>query len=511
MSKSEQSPFSSTLSVNPYKETYYSGVSNVITKNTSPEYSKEQLVVSYLNAKDFITSQIAISQHIPEEDLKDALSNKAYDELALDLAVAYRIQYVEIFNNLDKENRYFHIFIIDPLDITNTFSSIVEKIKYLDVIIPVPLLIKSLYAKEIIDDSGVHCYIYLQENDAFLTVYSEKEFLYTKSIKFSFIDMHERFCELYGERIDYNDFINFVTTENLKESQSEYKTYFIKLYKELFANINDILTYIKRAFDIDKIDQIYIGSQIDTVTQLDEILEAELHLKAAEFNFDYGIEESDTFVDQLHAMMYTYVNLPPEETYRCNFTEYKRPPKFINRESGRLIAIIAASLILAFAYPITYWILTYVQELQQDLLQQEYKEIHNIKITQEATIKNRLADKEKSIKLLKKEEIDYNKKRQTLQKIRKVKVDYPMKAKLLATLHKELAKFGVRTTRSTYTEKDNSQVLTIDLASRKDRSITRLVEHLTQQYEGKYTFNLEEIKHDSSTKMYLAELKVKLL
>ena len=512
MSKSEQQPFASVLSVNPYKETYYEGVSNFITPTSSPEYSKDQLVVSYLHTKDFITAQIEISKNIPEEDLYDALTNKAYDELALDQAVEYKIQYIETFDNLDEDNRHFHVFIVDPLDLTNTFSNIAEKVKYIDFITPVPLLLKGLYTKEIIDTSGVHCFIYLQENDAFLTVYSEREFLYTKSIKFSFIDIHERFCELYGERIDYDDFLNFFTSENLRESQSDYKSYIIKLYKELFANINDILTYIKRAFEIEKIDHVYIGAQIQTVTQLDEMLEAELHIKTSAFNFDYGFENKETYIDQLHALLYLNANLPIDERYNCNFTTYKRPPRFIHRDSGRLIIITIAAFALAFAYPITYWVLTYAQELQKNLLENEYKSVHNTKVTREATIKNRIADKEKSQKLLAKEKNEYAEKKHTLIQIHEVKVNYPMKAVLLATINAELVKYGVKSTHSDYQEsKKHGKVLTINLVSTKDRQITKLLEYLTKKYEGRYTFELEKIRYDKDTRRYLSEMRVKLL
>lgn len=509
MSKSEQRLFSSVLSVNPYKDAYYKGISSFISEEKAAEYSKDQLVISYLNTKDFIHAQIEISKNIPDEDLYDALSNKTYDELALDQAVEYKIQYIETFDNLDEENRHFHVFIVDPLDISNTFSSVVEKIKYIDVIIPVPLLIKSIYVKEIVDNTGVHCYIYFQENDAFITIYSEKEFVYTKSIKYSFVDIHERFCELYGERIDYDEFIKFFTNTNLKETDSEYKSYIIKLYKELFANINDILTYTKRAFEIDKIEHIYIGSQTQTVTQLHEMIEAELNIPASQFNFDYGFENTE-YIDQLHALMHLYSNLPNEQKYKCNFTNYKRPPRFIERDSGRLIMVIAASLALAFAYPITYWVLTYAQQLQEDLLEQKYKELHNTRVTREATIKNRLADKDKSLKLLTKEEAEYNDKKNTLIKIHQVKVDYPMKAKLLAQFSQEMSKYSVKATKTSYGEKESIKVLTISLASKKDRQITELVEHLTKVYEGSYTFELEKILLDESTKMYISELKVKL-
>jgi len=355
MSTSSQHTFSSVLSVNPYKDTYYNSVSSFISETSSPEFSKDQFVISYLNTKHFINAQIAISKNIPDEDIYDAINSKAYDELALDQAVEYQIQYIESFSNLDEENRYFHVFIVDPLEISDTFREPIEKVKYIDVIIPTPLLLKSLYSKEIIDSSGVHCFIYFQENDAFVTIYKDKEFVYTKSIKYSFLDMHERFCELYGERIEFSSFLDFFSNELLKETTSDYKEYFIKLYKELFANINDILTYAKRAFDIDKFEHIYIGSQIQTLTKLDEMLEVELHIKSSEFDFDYGFEsENDSYIDQLHALMNIYTTVSHDERYECNFTVYRRPPAFIKRASGKLIILTAASFALAFAYPITY-------------------------------------------------------------------------------------------------------------------------------------------------------------
>jgi hypothetical protein len=512
MSTSTQHSFSSVLSVNPYKETFFSGVSSFLSKSTSPEFSKEQFVISYLNTKEFINAQIEISKNIPDEDLYDAINSKAYDDLALDQAVEYQIQYIETFSNLDEENRYFHVFIVDPLNITNTFSNTIEKIKYIDVIIPAPLLLKSLYSKEIIDSNGVHCFIYFQENDAFITIYRDKEFVYTKSIKYSFHDMHERFCELYGERIDYESFLDFFTRQSLKETTSDYKEFFIKLYKELFANINDILTYAKRAFEIEKFEHVYIGSQQQTVTKLDEMLEVELNIKASDFDFDYGFETTENlFVDQLHGLMNVYTTVSENEKYKCNFSVYNRPPAFIQRESGKLIILTAAAFALAFAYPITYWILTYAQVLQEDLLKQEYNEVHNIKITREATIKNKIADKEKAIVLLTQEEKEYTDKKNTLLKIHEVKVNYPMKAKLLAQLTKDLNKFDVKIESLKYNEINNNKVFSLNLVSSNDRKVTQLVEHLTKVYENKFKFELEDISYDDKAKKYFSELKVKIL
>jgi len=511
MSKKEHKSFSSVISVNPYRDKYFTGISGFLKEETIPEHSKEQLAISYLNTNDFITTLISISENILEEDIYDAVISKAYDDLGLDHAVEYHMQYIESFNNIDQDNRYFHVFIVDPLTINETFANTVEKIKYLDTIIPAPLLIKSLYTKEIIELNGTHCFIYIQTNDAFVTIYSEKEFLYTKSIKYSFVEMHERFCELYGEKIEYEDFINFFSKINLKNSDSEYKQFFIKLFKELFANINDILAYAKRAFDIDKFEQVYIGSQIETVTQLNEMLEVEISIKTNEFDFNYGFEKNGVFIDQLHYLMHVYTSLPNEEKYLSNFTIYPRPPIFIQRDSGKFLIVIAASLIIAFAYPVTYWVLTYAQNLQHNLLETKNNKVKSKKATREATIKSREVDKSKSLALLKREKEEYTQKKNTLIKIHKIKVDYPMKAKLLTLLTKDFNKFDVHLNSIKYNEEDGHKFFTFNLLSTKDKRITQLVEYLTKVHDKEFTFSLEEISYKEKNKQYISELKVEIL
>jgi len=511
MSKKTEHSFSSVISVNPYKDSYLSGISSFLSQTDSAQYSKEQYAISYLNTKGFITSQISISKNIPQEDLHDAINNKVYDELALDQAVTYQIQFIETFNSLDEDNRNFHVFIIDPLILEETFANVVSKIKYIDTVIPSPLLLKSLYEKEIIENGGAHCFIYFQENDTFIAVYNEKEFLYTKSINYSFLQMHERFCELYGERVEYESFIEFLSTHNLKNTNSDYKEYFIKLYKEIFANINDILTYVKRAYELERIQHVYIGTQVHTLTKLDEMAEVELSIKSSNFEFDYGFESDHVYIDQLHALMHIYTTLPPEEKYNCNFTTYHRPPKFMQRESGKLILLSAASLVLAFMYPVTYWVLTYAQTLQHDLLSTEYTELHNIKITRQATIKNREADKTKVITLLNQEKKDYSEKKATLVKIHDIKVNYPMKAKFLSILTKDLNKFNINVDSLSYKQNEENKTFTLNLISKQDKKITEMVEYLTKTHEGVFDFSLERIEFKEKSKDYFSELKVSIL
>ena len=47
MSTQAQNSFSSVISVNPYKNSYFSGVSSFIKETRSPEFAKDQFAISY--------------------------------------------------------------------------------------------------------------------------------------------------------------------------------------------------------------------------------------------------------------------------------------------------------------------------------------------------------------------------------------------------------------------------------------------------------------------------------
>ena len=499
-----------TLAINT-NNTYISNSGGILCEVKKPTYLKNQFSISSFDLKNAISSSISISKNMPEEDLYDAITTKAYDELGLDQAIEYRIEYIETYTKIDDENRNFFLFIVEPLVIQESYKAVVEQIKYIDVIIPSPLLLKSLYTEKIIEDTGVHCFIYIQENDAFIAIYCETRFVYAKSLKYSFVQMHEQFCELFGEKIEYSIFIDFLQNHSLKESQNKYKEYFLKLYRDIFLDIGDILTYVKRAYDLEKIEHIYIGSEVDTVTKLDEIIEYQLNVKASNFEFNYGLEKSEIYIDDMLSLMHLYANTDDDEKYLCNFTIFYPPPRFTKRQSGKVILLILASIVAAFIYPVTYWILTYAGLLQYQLLDNKYKEIHNIKTVREIAIRNKQIEKQKILKLLNIEKQKYKNKKNTLIKIHNVKVNYPMKAKILTILTQSLNKFHINLNHLYYDELEGIKTFHLNLISRRDKQITSLIQYLTKKYFGIYDFSIQEIHFDEQNNRYISELKVVIL
>ncbi|MDD2950365.1 MAG: hypothetical protein PHU29_06205 [Sulfuricurvum sp.] len=507
MSKSKQQTYSTIVSANPYRGDYFSSTYDTISETTSPSFKKEQYAVSFLNTKGFITTLIGISKNIPDDDIYDALENKVYEELALDMAVEYHIKYIEAIHRSSEGDRFFHVFVVDPLTLEQDYTQVVNSIKYIDQIVPVPLLIKSLYVKEIIDSSDVHCFIYFQENDAFFCIYNEQEFVYAKSLKFSLKQMHERFCELLGEQIDLNSFERIIANEGLNTSSPDYQKNFIKLFGEIFLHISDVMTYAKRAYEIKKFDEIFIGTGAGSVTGLDEYAQTYLGLKTTPFDFNYGFNTNGVKVDQIHQLMHLYGRLESDERYDCNFTIYHRPPPFAKRDSGRLILVIAASLAAALLYPGVYWGLSYAEEFHHAVLTKEYETVHKDKTEREAIINLKIANKNAAQALLDEQRNAYKQKQDTLVQVHEKKVNYPMKSKIMSDFTRSFNQYRVQLKNVSYEENNNSKTFTFGLTSSNTQDITALLKHLTDIKRDKYDFNLELISYNEEEKSYLSELK----
>lgn len=509
MSNSKDQTYSTIVSANPYKGDWYVSTFNSITGIASPSFAKEQYSVSFLNTKSFISTLIGISKNIPDDDVYDALENKVYEELALDMAIEYHLHYIEAIHRNTEAERFFHVFVVDPLTLDQEFGQVIDTIKYVDQIIPVPLLFKSLYVKEIIDSADVHCFIYFQENDAFFCIYNQQEFIYVKSLKFSLIQMHERFCELLGELISFENFTSILAKEGLNTSNSEFQKNLIKLFGEIFLHISDIMTYAKRAYDIKKFDEIFIGASVGNINGLDEYAQTYLGLKAEPFNFNYGFNTNNEHVDQIHQLMHLYGRLEADERYECNFTIFHRPPPFAKRDSGRLILVTAAGLAAALLYPGVYWGLSYAEDFRHAVLTKEYEEVHIEKMTREATINLKMANKNAAQTLLDEQKTAYKQKQDTLIQIHEKKVNYPMKAKIMADFTQSFSQYRVQLKTIDYAEDGNGtkKTFTFGLTSSTTQDITALLKHLTAIKKDAYNFNLELISFDESEKAYLSELK----
>jgi len=349
-SKEPKSVIKNIVTLNAYTNHNYIFKNDSFHALNKLSYNASNFITSYVSNKDIISTTVQLSRSIPQEDIIDILEIKAYEELGLDQANFYIISSAEVENG--GEEREFNLFVAEPEILDELFLPVKQETKYIDLIIPAPLLYKTLYKKELLNDSGTHCFMYFTQQDAFITFYKNGEYLYSKSIEFSLQQMYEKYCEIVGEQVDEKEFFSILESEGLKTTNSDYQQHFMKIFGEIFMMINDIIIYTKRAFLLNTIDHMFIGSVRGPIIGLDEYSQNYLGLQSSDLNFDYNEQSVNTdewYTDQLqYLMLLSSFDYMEDDSSIVNLTMFPRAPSFMNRASGQFIMATFVAITAGF-------------------------------------------------------------------------------------------------------------------------------------------------------------------
>jgi len=503
-SEESQSAIKNIVTLNAYTGKHYLFKGDTFQPLGKLTYNKANFITSYLSNKDFITTTTQISRSIPQEDVADILEIKAYEELGLDQASDYVISSYEVESS--SEEREFHLFVAETEVLNDLYLPIKEETKYLDLIVPAPLLYKALYRKEILSETGTHCFVYFTKVDAFVTFYSNGEYLYSKSIDFSLEQIYDKYCEIEGEQIDKNEFFSVLETEGLKATDSKFQQNFMKIFGEVFITINDIIIYTKRAFQLESIDHMYIGSVQGPIVGLDEYSHNYLGLPSADFNFDYNVNNDEWYTDQLqYLMLLTSMEYMEDPSIVLNLTMFPRPPSFVNRASGQFIIATFAAISIGLAYPLYHLVSSYANDAKTYALSKQ-DEVLKAEATKYKKI---LGEKKQEISRLDKELNRlaklYGGKTKTLQSIYKEKVDYRLKSGVFFTIAEELNRFDVHVDR--IFTKENT--VWMSLVSSDDRKLTELIKYISDtHFDEIEEIDIKLIEKDPTSEHYRGLLKV---
>jgi len=503
---SSQSTIKNVVTLNTYADKNYIFKDDAFKPLKKLTYNTSNFVTSYLTNKDIITTTIKISRSIPEEDIEDIIEIKAYEEIGLDQANRYIISSMEIES--EAEERTYHIFVAEPEVLDSLYLPIKQETKYLDLIVPAPLLYKVLYTKEILPDNNSHCFVYFTQNDAFVTIYRNGEYLYSKSIEFSLEQIYDKYCETVGEKVDEKEFYTILESEGLKTTNNDYQQNFMKIFAEVFITINDIIIYAKRAFNLDTIDQMFIGSERGPIIGLDDYSQNYLGLHSTDFNFNYNLTNEEWYTDQLqYLMLLSSFEYLEDESSLVNVTMYPRSPSFVNRASGQFIISTFAAVSLSLAYPLIYLVGSYVNDAKIYALT-----IENNKLTTESTkYKKILSEKKNTIsgldKKIKNLSDIYQGKTKTLTSIYDKKVNYRLKSGMFHTIANELTKHDVHVDNI----RTDGDILWISLLSSDDRKMTELIKYISEShFDELKSMDIERIEKDPGSNSYKGLLKVEL-
>jgi hypothetical protein len=469
--------FKKIITIDSYTDTNYQYRDQTLKKLDNLSLDNSNFVISYVKNRDMIIASFDLGFGIDEAEIDDMIYMKAYDELGLDPEKEYLINHRKASN--DADSSVYNLFIIEPEIIDESCAKTVEKTTYIDLLIPAPLLYETLYTTNTLEASEAHCFIYFTMDDAFVTIYKDGEFLYSKSLEFSLTQIYDKYCAMIGEKVDEKKFFETLESEGLKATDSFFQQNVMKIFGEIFLQINDIIIYTKRAYGIDVIQRLFLGSIKSPIIGLGDYGYNYLGIQTYNLDYNFDIKNDEWYVDQFQYMMVqSGLDYIQASNKIVNLTSIPRPPVFSKRASGQFIISTTIVSLLAIGYPLFFLVSSYIIDA------------HIFKLSADDKSLAIITNKYKKILNGKKEIITQNKKElqglknifegkaKTLTSIYNKKVDYKLKSNLLNQFAMDLVNHEVKLEEMQSSE-DN---FTIYIVSDDDKKITKYIKYISKKY-----------------------------
>jgi len=499
--------FKKIIAVDAYFHKNYEYKNQTLKPLENLSLDNKNFVISYIQNRDMIIASFDLGYSIDEAEIDDIIYIKAYDELGLDPEKEYSITHQKASS--DERSGVYNLFITEPETIDEQIAPIIEKTTYIDLLLPAPLLYKTLYTSSTLGDDEAHCFVYFTMNDAFVTIYNEGEFLYSKSLEFSLSQIYEKYCAMIGERVDEKEFFETLEAEGLKATDSSYQQNLMKLFSEIFLQINDIIIYTKRAYGIDTIRRLFLGSINSPIIGLGDYGYNYLGIPTFNLDFNFDMKNDDWYVDQLQYMMVQsgldYIQNPNK---LVNLTTTPRPPVFSKRASGQFIISTVVTSLLALGWPLYYLFISYSTDVYNLKLASKNSSLTTITTKYKKILNDKRAIINQNKKELKGLTTIFEGKAKTLTYIHNKKVDYNLKSNFLNIFAHDLIKYGVQLEEM----KSNEDSFTLFVVSNDDKKITRYIKYISKKYFDKIkSIDIKRISVTEDDLLYRGILEVSFI
>lgn len=469
-----------------------------ITKLDELKYRKYYKYISYLPVKEMQLETIHLDFSVDEKHLAGAIEDMVYEELDLDPDTKYIIRYT----HSDRIKNSYQLFIISKEKLDYLFDDTVEEIEYVDNIMPAPLVYDVLY-DDLLEPSGVHCFIYFMRDDAFITFYKDGEYIYAKSIKYSLDFIFSEYIKGGGAAMSEESFFELLRAKG-KPEESDFTNRIMRIFGETFISLNDVMVYIKRVYNIEKIDRLYIGSSAGNITGLGNFSENFFGLKSLPMRFNFGFHGKSNEIDQFTTML-----LERGSKRRLamdnNFTQHRRPPAMHRRSSGQLVAVMVGASILGLV-PTAYHLVSKIAiDGKKGLLLHEEKRIEEDVLKYKKLINSKSTLLERVTQEAKSSQKYLDDKERTLESIYSKKVDYKLKSEQYAMFANDFEKFGIKS----YDFHSFNDSYHLFLVAKSDKDITELISFMSKKYDDKMNFiDISIITRDNSNDTYQGLLRM---
>lgn len=477
----------SIVTHDPYMQTSYAFSGNKISQIDLSKANKNNFFISYIKYKDLLIGNIEIPISTEEDDISNLITIKAYEQFNLDPSSEYKIVYNETVS-ISSETKIFNVFITDVVLTDKLFSFALKKIPYIDYIVAAPLMFYPLYKKNILSSQNTDAFMVLQEDDAFMAVYQNGEYIQSRPLRYSIKNISDKFSTLSGNKLNDSAFLDIIKNgTNTQDDRN--RDFIIEIFDEISYYIGDLVNSLSR----------FIGSNISNINVITDIkmgnfaefIQEKLDIPTTHLEPNIAINSKEVASSNIHNIMVInsqYYKETQENDF--NFSNFLRPLPLFQRNSGKLILYTLVGILIGSLYPLYLYVSGIVTDIDTADKRSEY-EINNAdKIRIEgaiAALEQQILNISKSIEA-EKNIIDFRK--NTIKEIYDKKVNYPMKGIVLFELSNLINNKDIQTARINNSDRN----MEITLISKDEKKLTELMQNINTS--DKYSILTKEILLD---------------
>ncbi|MGM9995178.1 MAG: hypothetical protein ACI35K_02035 [Campylobacter sp.] len=406
------------------------------------------------------------------EDLQKDIVVQTRKNLSLDDEAEYIVK-----SRMIGENSY-ESYALNYEVLSEGLQDVLLELRYIDKIIPDPFLFEGLYEAKVLNANETHCFLFLDDDDAFLALYNNGKFGFTRGFSmYSLTNLCEQYKNNAGADIELRDFLNLLKNEGVNGA-------FFSVLDDMAFYISDIFNSIASQANAD-ISKVFIGSSIGAIPGLANLINQKLYIETIDFDFNKKFEAGDLDPSCMNTIRYYYAKYILDDS--LNFTAFYRPPAFLKRDGGQFLVVVAIACVLGLITPI-YELgsaLYYfgINSFEESKLEDIKKELAKLEPVYES-IKGQVDNQNKQINEL---EVSIATSKRLLDESEDKKFNYRSKAEFLSDIGALISDVKVKSTHINFKNNEAN----IHIISDDDNKITALIEKIDKS--SKFRVTTEQI------------------
>ncbi|MDY4451990.1 MAG: hypothetical protein SPE37_07715 [Campylobacter sp.] len=402
------------------------------------------------------------------EDLQKDIVVQTRKNLSLDDEAEYIVK-----SRMIGENSY-ESYALNYEVLSEGLQDVVSELRYIDKIIPDPFLFEGLYEAKVLNADETHCFLFLDDDDAFLALYNNGKFGFTRGFSmYSLTNLCEQYKNNAGADIELRDFLNLLKNEGVNGT-------FFSVLDDMAFYISDIFNSIASQANAD-ISKVFIGSSIGAIPGLANLINQKLYIETIDFDFNKKFEAGDLDPSCMNTIRYYYAKYILDDS--LNFTAFSRPPAFLKRDGGQFLVVVAIACVLGLITPIYELGLALyyfgINSFEESKLQDIKKELAKLEPVYES-IKGQVDNQNKQINEL---EVSIATSKRLLDESEDKKFNYRSKAEFLSDISALISDVKVKTTHINFKNDEAN----IHLIGDDDNKITALIEKIDKSSKFRVT------------------------